>query len=81
MDIRDEFEEFEMVRSLINNLIASLLSKGIDPVMIAGVLLAAALRIYKAKLSPKQYDELLEAIEFDMHLPLTESDHDDPTVH
>ena len=80
MTLKNDAEEYATVTSTINDVINSLYEMIIDPLMIAGVLLASSLRIYKEYLHDDDLIDLLRAIEMDLRSP-NDNSMDEPTLH
>ena len=87
MDNDNDEREFTIVMNMIDNLLMSLMEDRINPVMIAGVLLARSVHLYKLQLSKDVIEKLITAISNDLHKPLSEEefvfidDDEEPTIH
>jgi len=53
-------EAYRIIESKVNEMLTD--KAGYDPLEIAGVMCAQAIRIYKSCLTPQDYDDIMEAI-------------------
>ena len=87
MNNDNDEREFTIVMNMIDNLLMSLMEDKINPVMIAGVLLARSVHLYKLQLSKDGIEKLINAISNDLRKPLSEEefvfidDDEEPTIH
>ena len=77
----DEFDDSNLpfIMAVINGTVASLLKQDANPLAVAGVLLAGAVRIYKSNLTIIEFSKILADIEMILNEPF--DDDIDPTVH
>ena len=80
MTLKDDAEEYATVTSTINNVINELHDMVVDPLTIAGVLLASSIRMYKEYLHYSDLIALSKAIEIDLRSP-NDNSMDEPTLH
>jgi len=71
--------ELPLIMAVINGTVASLLKQDMNPLAVAGVLLAGALKIYKSNLPVLEFSKILADIEVIYNEPF--DDDIDPTIH